>query len=173
MIPIRTLTMQNNNVPNKEVESTRQDEQCGKASTQATSSTALPPPPFPGRLKKKGDDQQFYKLLDILKQLYINIPFVDALKQMSFYVKFLKDILVKKRRIDDCETVALMRATSNVFKNWVLKKMTNLGSFMVPCSIGRMDSGRACNLRASINLMPLSIFKKLKIEEVQQPYMRL
>ncbi|KAA0032353.1 uncharacterized protein E5676_scaffold340G00160 [Cucumis melo var. makuwa] len=44
--------------------------------------------------------------------------------------------------------------------------MTNPGSFMIPCSIGRMDLGHAlCDVGASINLMPLKIFKKLEIEE--------
>ncbi|KAA0032577.1 uncharacterized protein E5676_scaffold284G00460 [Cucumis melo var. makuwa] len=83
------------------------DEQRGEASTQAKSSNPLSPPPFSDRLKKKGDDQQFYKFLDILKQFYINIPFVDVLEKMPSHVKFLKDILMKKRRMNDCETVAL------------------------------------------------------------------
>ncbi|TYJ96947.1 integrase [Cucumis melo var. makuwa] len=52
--------------------------------------------------------------------------------------------------------------------------MTDLGSFMVSCSIGRMYLGRSlCDLGASINLMPLSIFKKSKIGEVQPTHMRL
>ncbi|KAA0061184.1 uncharacterized protein E5676_scaffold157G00070 [Cucumis melo var. makuwa] len=56
---------------------------------------------------------------------------------------FLKDILAKKRRINDFETIALMQATSDVFKNGVPQKMTNPGSFMVSCSIGGMDLGCA------------------------------
>ncbi|TYK01590.1 uncharacterized protein E5676_scaffold451G001790 [Cucumis melo var. makuwa] len=79
--------------------------------------------------------------------------------------KFLKDILAKKRRMNDYETIALTRATSNVFKNGVLEKMTNPRSFTVPCSISNMDLVRALwDLGASINLMPLSIFKKLAIK---------
>ncbi|KAA0066666.1 uncharacterized protein E5676_scaffold2119G00480 [Cucumis melo var. makuwa] len=94
-----------------------------------------------GRLKKKGDDQQIFKFLYVLNQLHINIPFV--------------------------ETVALTQATNVIFKNGVPEKMTDLGSFTVLCSIGGMDLSRAlCDLRASINLMPLSIFKKLDIWKV-------
>ncbi|KAA0054824.1 uncharacterized protein E6C27_scaffold437G001170 [Cucumis melo var. makuwa] len=85
---------------------------------------------------------------------------------MPSYVKFLKGILAKKRKINDFETVALTQTTSDVFKNGVPKKMINLGSFIVSCSIGGMDLGRAlCKLGASINLMYLFIFKKLGIEE--------
>lgn len=45
--------------------------------------------------------------------------------------------------------------------------MKDLGSFTLPCSIGGMDVDQAmCDLWLSINLMPLSIFKKLGIGEV-------
>ena len=47
-------------------------------------------------------------------------------------------------------------------------KMKDLGSFTLPCSIRGMDIGHAlCDLGASINLMPLSIFKKLGIGEAR------
>ena len=39
--------------------------------------------------------------------LHMNIPFVDALEQMPSYVKFMKEILSKKRRLSDFETVNL------------------------------------------------------------------
>ncbi|XP_052485167.1 uncharacterized protein LOC128040456 [Gossypium raimondii] len=48
---------------------------------------------------------QFKKFLDILKQLHINIPLVKALKQIPNYVKFMKDILSKKRRLREFETL--------------------------------------------------------------------
>ena len=44
--------------------------------------------------------------------------------------------------------------------------MKDSGSFTLPCSIGGMDVGQAlCDLGASINLMPFSIFKNLGIGE--------
>ncbi|KAA0047868.1 Integrase, catalytic core [Cucumis melo var. makuwa] len=49
---------------------------------------------------------------------------------MSSYVKFLKDILEKKRRIDDFKTMALTQATSYVLKNGVPEKTIDPGSFM-------------------------------------------
>ncbi|TYK05491.1 uncharacterized protein E5676_scaffold83G002000 [Cucumis melo var. makuwa] len=118
---------QNNNVLNKQIESTRRDEQHDKVFTKVTSSNPLSPLPF--------------------------------LEQMPSYVKFLKNILVKKRRINECETVDLTQATSNVLKNGIPEKMIDLKAFTVPCSIGRMDLGHAlCDSGASIDLMPLSIF---------------
>lgn len=112
--------------------------------------------------------------MDVLKQLHINISFVDALGQMPSYVKFLKDILAKKSRLNDFQTVALMQETSDVFRNGVPRKMTDPRSFMILCSIGWMDLGCVLyDLEASINLMPLYIFKKLEMGEVQPTHMRL
>ncbi|KAJ9174010.1 hypothetical protein P3X46_017085 [Hevea brasiliensis] len=50
-------------------------------------------------------DKQFGKFLEVLKKLYINVPFVDALSQMPSYAKFLKEILSNKRKLEDDETV--------------------------------------------------------------------
>ena len=38
--------------------------------------------------------------MDIFKKLHINIPFAEALEQMSGYVIFMKDVLSKKFMID-------------------------------------------------------------------------
>ncbi|XP_038874990.1 uncharacterized protein LOC120067513 [Benincasa hispida] len=87
---------------------------------------------------------------------------------MPIYVKFLKDILTKKRRVSEKEVIALTQEYNVLVSNSLPKKQKNLGSFTVPCSIGGLDVGHAlCDLGASINLMPLSIFKKLGIGEAQ------
>jgi len=39
----------------------------------------VPPLPFPKRMAKAKLDQQFKKLLELLKKLYISIPFSNAL----------------------------------------------------------------------------------------------
>ena len=65
------------------------------------------PIPYPQRLKKNKLDKQFKKFMEVFKKLHINIPFVDVLEQMPSYVKFMKDIMSKKRRLSDFETVNL------------------------------------------------------------------
>ncbi|XP_038880410.1 uncharacterized protein LOC120072063 [Benincasa hispida] len=122
------------------------------------------PPPFSSRLKKKDDNKQFKRFLDVLRQLHINIPLVEALEQMPSYVKFLKDILVNKRKIEENETIALTYECSALFQNHIPTKMKDPGSFTLPCSIGGKEVRNAlCDLGANINLMPLSIFKNLNI----------
>ena len=59
----------------------------------------IPRVTIPQRLKKNKLNKQFSIFLDVFKKLHINIPFIDALDQMSSYVKFLKDILSNKRKL--------------------------------------------------------------------------
>ena len=100
--------------------------------------------------------------MEIFKKLHINITFVDALEQMSSYVKFMKDILANKRILIDYETVALSKECSVILYRNLPPKLQDLGIFNIPCSIGNSIFGKALSeLYASINLMPLSIFRKL------------
>ncbi|XP_062099158.1 uncharacterized protein LOC133805072 [Humulus lupulus] len=118
--------------------------------------------PFPHQFKKQKQDDQFKRLLDVLKKLHISIPLVEALEKMPTYVKFLKEFLTKKRRLGEFETVSLTESCSAILTNKIFPKLKDPGSFTIPISIGGHDVGRAlCDLGASINLMPMSIFKKL------------
>ena len=46
-------------------------------------------------------DDQFSKFLNMFKKIEINIPFSEALAQMPHYVKFMKEIMSKKRKCDE------------------------------------------------------------------------
>ena len=70
--------------------------------------------PYPRRLKKNKLDKQFTKFMEVFKKLHINIPFAVALEQMPSYVKFMKDILLKKRRLSDFKTVNLTKECSTI-----------------------------------------------------------
>ncbi|XP_062100445.1 uncharacterized protein LOC133806349 [Humulus lupulus] len=127
-----------------------------------------PPPPFPQRFQKKQQDSQFRRYWDVLKQLHINLLLVEALEQMPNYVKFLKNILTKKRRLGEFETVALIEGCSAILKNKIPPKLKDPGSFIILISIGGKEVSKAlCDLGASINLMPMSIFKKVGIGEAR------
>ena len=112
-------------------------------------------------------DDQFSKFLDIFKKIRINIPFADALEQMPNYAKFMKDIMSRKRRLEDYETVKLTEECSAILQRKLPQKLKDPGSFTIPCTIGGSTFERAlCDLGASINLMPLSVFRKLGLGEV-------
>ncbi|XP_024981742.1 uncharacterized protein LOC112518324 [Cynara cardunculus var. scolymus] len=87
---------------------------------------------------------------------------------MPSYAKFLKDILRKKKKLTEYETVALTEGCSALLTNSIPPKLKDLGSFTISCSIGGKEIGKAlCDLRASINLMPLSVFNTLGIGEAR------
>ncbi|XP_027368188.1 uncharacterized protein LOC113874166 [Abrus precatorius] len=126
----------------------------------------IPPLPYPARLKKDKDDEQFGKFLSLFRQLHINLPFVDALAQMPKYAKFLKDLLSNKKKLEELATVTLNEECSAILQNKMPKKLKDPGSFTLPCLIGRLIVDRAlADLGASINLMPYSVFKKLGLGE--------
>ena len=133
-----------------------------------TEAKASMPVPYPQRLKKHKLDKQFTKFMDVFKKLHINIPFSDALEQMPSYVKFMKDILSQKRILADFETVNLTEECSAILQRKLPQKLKDPGSFTIPCTIGNAIFERAlCDLGASINLMPLSIFKRLGLGEAR------
>ena len=104
--------------------------------------------------------------MDIFKKLHINIPFTEALEQIPRYVKFMKDILSKKKKLGDYETVALSEECSSILQKKLPLKLNGLGSFTIPCAIGNVVFERTlCDLGVKINLMLWSIFKKLKLGE--------
>ena len=141
------------------------EKQSEENTTEAKAST---PVPYLQRLKKLKLDKQFTKFMDVFKKLHINIPFADALEQMPSYVKFMKDILSQKRRLADFETVNLTEECSAILQRKLLQKLKDPGSFTIPCTIGNAIFERAlCDLGASINLMPLSIFKRLGLGEAR------
>ncbi|XP_062113967.1 uncharacterized protein LOC133824975 [Humulus lupulus] len=113
-------------------------------------------------------DKKFSKFLDVFQKLHIKIPFVESLEQMSIYVKFMKEILSKKRKLEDYEMVALTEEYNAILQKKLPPKLKNPGSFTIHCTIGSAVFEKAlCDLGASVNLMPLSIYRKLKLGEAR------
>ncbi|XP_016168606.1 uncharacterized protein LOC107611165 [Arachis ipaensis] len=87
---------------------------------------------------------------------------------MPLYVKFLKELITKKRSWQEKETVLLTQEYSAIIQKGLPPKLKDPGSFLIPCTIGNMAIDKShCDLGASINLMPLAMMKKLMIEEVK------
>ena len=83
-------------------------------------------------------------------------------------VKFMKDILSQKRRLADFETVNLIEECSAILQRKLPQKLKDPSTFTIPCTIRNAIFERAlCYLGASINLMPLSIFKRLGLGEAR------
>ncbi|XP_073279577.1 uncharacterized protein [Primulina huaijiensis] len=158
------------------------DEQTETSKGQSSNSTPAPtaqskiviPPLFPAALKKAKLDVQFGKFLEVFKKLHINIPFADALMQMLGYAKFFKDILTNKRKLEDHVTINLTENYSALVQNKNPPKLKDPWSFSIPCMIGDVVFHKAlCDLCVSINLVPLSMFRKLGLGERKPTSMSL
>ena len=74
----------------------------------------------------------------------------------------MKDILSRKRRLSEFETVNLTEKCSAILQRKLPHKLKDPGSFTIPYKIGNSIFERAlCDLGVSINLMSLSIFRRL------------
>ncbi|KAL8475077.1 hypothetical protein ACS0TY_031485 [Phlomoides rotata] len=130
--------------------------------------------PFPQRFVWKKLDENFAKFLEVFKKLHINIPFYDALEQMPNYAKFLKDLISKRRRIEEPKMVKLTMECSALVKKNLPEKLKDPGSFNILCDMGNgVKRNALCDLGASINLMPLSIFEKLDYGDLRPTSMTL
>ncbi|XP_019244376.1 PREDICTED: uncharacterized protein LOC109224244 [Nicotiana attenuata] len=132
-----------------------------------------PPPPFPQRLARKIDDRKLEKFYDILKQLTVNIPFVEAFQEMPRFAKYLKDLITKKRTTKN-EVVNMTHRVSSIIATTLVQKKKDPGAFTIPCTIGTREFARAlCDNGASINLMPLAIYKQAGLGIPRPTSMRL
>ncbi|XP_070015942.1 uncharacterized protein [Nicotiana sylvestris] len=133
-----------------------------------------PPAPFPQRLAKYQKEEQYKKFLEMLKQIQVNIPLIDVLKDMSGYAKIMKDLISRKFDSQDLATVTFTQTCSVVVTRPVAEKLSDPGSFTIPCTIGNFSFAKAlCDLGASINLMPLAIYKRLGIGRARPTSMLL
>ncbi|XP_016549317.1 uncharacterized protein LOC107849189 [Capsicum annuum] len=92
---------------------------------------------------------------------------------MPKYAKFMKDLISKKRLVED-DTIEITHHCSAIMSSTLSKKKNNPGAFIIPCTIGLFRFPNAlCDLRASVNLMPYAIFHKLKLTKPQPTMMEL
>ncbi|XP_050111714.1 uncharacterized protein LOC126590259 [Malus sylvestris] len=118
-------------------------ENTAEATTKTTERVYEPPMPYPERLKPKAKDQQLTDFMKTLAKVQINLPLIDAIKNILSYAKFLKD----------CGAVLLHKLPP---------KKKDPGSFTISCTIRNCDfSSALIDLGASVNLMPYSVFKRL------------
>src|SRR5436189_5912062 len=90
------------------------------------------------------------------------------LKQMPKYAKFSKDILSNKRKLKKYETMKLTEESSAILQKKLPPKIDDPGSFTIPCKIGNVTFENAlCDLGASVNIIPYTLFTKLVIGEAK------
>ncbi|XP_070003008.1 uncharacterized protein [Nicotiana sylvestris] len=95
------------------------------------------------RLAKHQKEEQYKKFFEMLKQIQVNIPLIEALKEMPGYAKMMKDLMSRKFDFQDLATVTLTQTCSAVVTRPVAKKLSDPGSFTIPCTIGNFAFAKA------------------------------
>ncbi|GKD56926.1 hypothetical protein Tco_1290313 [Tanacetum coccineum] len=120
--------------------------------------------PFPGRLKKEKEREQFRKFFENLQQLSINILFFEDLEQIPKYAKFMKDLLTRKGNTEETSKIILNERCSAVLLNKIPFKEKDTRSFTIPCVIGKVAIDKAlADLGAIITLIPYSMYTRLDL----------
>ncbi|KAA3467649.1 Integrase, catalytic core [Gossypium australe] len=68
----------------------------------------------PEAMKRYDTEEQFSKFLKLLRKLHIYLPLLEALSQMPDSRKFLRELLMKKRRIDENHTLTVDNALADL-----------------------------------------------------------
>ncbi|GJW90481.1 reverse transcriptase domain-containing protein [Tanacetum coccineum] len=134
--------------------------------------------PYPSRRnderrREKANDQieKFYK---IFKDFSFKINLTDALILMPKFASTLKALIGNKEKLSEMARTPLNEHCSAVILNKLPKKLGDPGKFLIPCDFPGMDECLAlADLCASINLMPLSVWKKLSLPELTPTCMTL
>ncbi|GJZ66194.1 hypothetical protein Tco_0622890 [Tanacetum coccineum] len=125
--------------------------------------------PYPSRRNderchEKANDQIEY---EIFKDLSFEISLTDALILMPKFASTLKALIGNKEKLSEMARTPLNEHCSAVILNKLPEKLGDPGKFLIPCDFLGMDECLAlADLGASINLMPLSVWKKLSLPEI-------
>ena len=74
------------------------------------------PPPFPQALKSKKKAINEAEILEVLRQVKVNIPLLDMIKQVPTYAKFLKDQCTVKRGLNVDKKAFLVEQISAIIQ---------------------------------------------------------
>ncbi|GKF11915.1 hypothetical protein Tco_0049841 [Tanacetum coccineum] len=125
------------------------------------------------RRREKANDQ-IEKLYEIFKDLSFEISLMNALILMPKFASALKSLIGNKENLSEMARTPLNEHCSAVILNKLPAKLRDPDKFLIPCDFPRMDECLAlADLGASINLMPLSVWKKLSLSELTPTCMTL
>ncbi|CAM8959440.1 unnamed protein product [Rhodiola kirilowii] len=101
---------------------------------------------------------------ELFSRVEINIPLLEAIKQIPRYAKFLKELCTNRRRGTCVDQELMSRNVSAVIQRTVPPKCGDPGTYTIPCTIGNIRIENCMlDLGASINVLPYSIYSNLRI----------
>ncbi|GKD86648.1 reverse transcriptase domain-containing protein [Tanacetum coccineum] len=125
----------------------------------------------PIREKANNQIEKFYQ---IFQDLHFEISFADALILMPKFALTLKSLIGNKEKLSEMARTPLNEHCSAILLKKLPEKLGDPGKFLIPCDFPGMDECLAlADLGASINLMPLSVWKMLSLSELTPTCMTL
>ncbi|GJT26986.1 reverse transcriptase domain-containing protein [Tanacetum coccineum] len=128
--------------------------------------------PYPSRANKQKlrekDDLLASKFVEIFRELHFKLSFADVLLHMPKFATMFKSLLNNKEKLFELATTTSVNENCSEFilKN-LPEKLGDPGKFLIPCDFPELDECLdLADLGASINLMPLSIWKKISLPEL-------
>ncbi|WKA13013.1 hypothetical protein VitviT2T_030350 [Vitis vinifera] len=125
-------------------------------------------PPFPQALHRKKGIKNASEILEVLRQVKVNIPLLVMIKQIPTYAKFLKDLCTIKRGLNVNKKAFLTEQVSAIIQCKSPLKYKDLGCPTISVMIGGKVVEKALlDLGASVNLLPYSVYKQLGLGELK------
>nr|GEY53333.1 reverse transcriptase domain-containing protein [Tanacetum cinerariifolium] len=120
------------------------------------------------------DDILAAKFMEIFRDLHFELSFADALVHMPKFAPMFKKLLNNKDKLIELTKTSLNENCSAVVLKKLSEKLGDPGRFLIPYDFSEFDNCLAlADLGASINLMPLSIWKKLRLPTLNDTKMVL
>ncbi|KAM2575138.1 hypothetical protein TB2_006986 [Malus domestica] len=141
----------------------------GKEGTIQVNSNVIPPDvPFPSRFLQAKNEEEENDVLETFRKVHVNIPLLDAIKQIPKYAKFLKKLCTTRKQIREKEVVHVSENVSVLLQRKLPPKCKDPGSFTIPCVIGnaRFDNAML-DLGASINVIPYSVYASMNLGKLK------
>ncbi|GJY33320.1 reverse transcriptase domain-containing protein [Tanacetum coccineum] len=134
--------------------------------------------PYPSRANKQKlrekDDNLASKFVEIFRELHFELSFADALLHMPKFASMFKSLLNNKEKLFDLVKTPVNENCSAVILKKLPEKLGDPDKFLIPCDFqGMVECSALADLGASINLMPLSVWKKLSLPELTSTRMTL
>nr|GEV06791.1 reverse transcriptase domain-containing protein [Tanacetum cinerariifolium] len=131
--------------------------------------------PYPSRRNDERNHEkasnQIEKFYQILRDMSFEISFADALILMPKFSLTLKALIENKEKLSEMARTPLNEHFLAVLLKKFPEKLGDTGKFLIPCDFPKMDECLAlADLGASINLMPLSMWKRLSLPELTPTY---
>ena len=126
------------------------------------------PPPFLQVLRKMKNFVNQTERLEVLRQVKVNIPLLDMIKQVPTYAKFLKDLCTVKKGLNVNKKAFLTEQVSAIIECKTPVKYKDPRCPTISVNIGGISVEKALlDLGASVNLLPYSMYKQLGLGELK------